>query len=226
MSRHALAAVLFDLDGTLADTAPDLVNAANRLRARMGLAATDAACIRPVVSKGGLAILRAAYPERGGQVDDLLQDFLDIYHADISTHTRLFDGVADMLAGVEAAGLRWGVVTNKATWLTEPLLRALALDTRAGCVVCGDTLAVKKPDPAPVLLACEHLSATPGRTLFVGDDDRDIYAARAARVPSAWVSWGYCEDRNEAARWGADHVLDTPAQLFDVIDRYAHARSG
>jgi phosphoglycolate phosphatase len=218
-----LTAVLFDLDGTLADTAPDLVVAANRLRARMGLPATDAARIRPVVSKGGLAILRAAYPERDGQVQDLLQDFLDTYHADISAHTQLFDGVAEMLTGVEAAGLRWGVVTNKATWLTEPLLRALALDKRAGSVVCGDTLAVRKPDPAPVLLACEQLGVRPERTLFVGDDDRDIYAARAARAPSAWVSWGYCEDREEAKRWGADHVLDAPAQLLEVIGHYARA---
>jgi phosphoglycolate phosphatase len=219
----AFDAVLFDLDGTLADTAPDLVVAANRLRARMQLPATEPARIRPVVSKGGMAILRAAFPERGGQVEDLLQDFLDIYHADISAHTRLFDGVADMLERIERAGMRWGVVTNKVTWLTEPLLRALALDARVGCVVCGDTLPVKKPDPAPVLLACERLRVSPARTVFVGDDDRDIYAARAAGVRSAWVSWGYCEDRAEAARWGADHVLDAPAQLFDVIGRHAHA---
>ena len=186
-----LQAVLFDLDGTLADTAPDLIGAANQLLRELGRPECDPAALRPRVSQGGNGILRAAMADFDPSDPTLLQRFLDIYRANICVSSALFPGMEEVLARIEAADIAWGIVTNKAHWLTAPLLRAMGLAARAGCVVCGDTLATRKPDPAPVLHACAMLGASAQRTVLLGDDVRDVQAARDAGAIAVAVGWGY-----------------------------------
>jgi len=187
-------AVLFDLDGTLADTAPDLIDAANRLLGELGREPAPAQRLRPMVSLGGTAILRAAMPDWDPADSAPLQRFLAIYRERICIQTRLYPGVETVLDTIEAAGKGWGIVTNKPGWLTTPLLQALGLSRRAGCVVSGDSLPTRKPDPAPLLHACRELVARPSHTAMVGDDARDLDAAINAGALAVLVEWGYGSD--------------------------------
>ncbi len=184
-------AVLFDLDGTLADTAPDLIDAANRLLHELGREAAPAEVLRPMVSQGGTAILRAAMPDWDPTDRAPLERFLAIYRERICIETRLYPGVEALLDAIEAAGKGWGIVTNKPGWLTVPLLQALGLASRAGCVVSGDSLPTRKPDPAPLLHACRALVARASHTAMVGDDARDLDAAINAGALPVLVDWGY-----------------------------------
>jgi phosphoglycolate phosphatase len=184
-------AVLFDLDGTLADTAPDLIDAANRTLAELGRPPAPEALLRPVVSKGGAAILRTAMPDWDETDRAPLERFLALYRERICVGTRLYEGIDELLSRIECAGKGWGIVTNKPGWLTAPLLDALGLADRAGAVVSGDTLPVRKPDPAPVLHACRELSARAAHAALVGDDARDLDAARSAGALPVLVGWGY-----------------------------------
>jgi phosphoglycolate phosphatase len=184
-------AVLFDLDGTLADTAPDLIDAANRTLAELGRPPAPDALLRAMVSKGGAAILRTAMPDWDESDRAPLERFLALYRERICVGTRLYDGVEVLLSRIEDAGKGWGIVTNKPGWLTAPLLDALGLAGRAGAVVSGDTLPVRKPDPAPVLHACRELSARATHAALVGDDARDLDAARNAGALPVLVDWGY-----------------------------------
>lgn len=188
-------AVLLDLDGTLADTAPDLLAAANRCLAERGREPAPEALLRPQVSKGGAAILRAAMPDWDPDDRAPLERFLALYRERICEHTRLYDGVAELLARIEDAGKGWGIVTNKPGWLAVPLLDALGLRGRPGALVCGDTLPQRKPDAAPVLHACRALSVRATHTALVGDDARDIEAAHNAGALAVLADWGYggCE---------------------------------
>ena len=209
--------VLFDLDGTLADTAPDLVAAINDLRAGLDLAPVPDALVRPVVSKGGLAMLRAGFPERDDGASELLERFLACYGARGNSATKLFDGIDAVLAAIEARGLPWGIVTNKPGFLTAPLLAELGLDTRAGVVVCGDTLPQRKPDPAPVRHACAALGVEPGRAVLVGDDRRDVDSARSAGAHAIVAGWGYIAGDDPPAEWGGGLVLARPAELVAAL---------
>jgi 2-phosphoglycolate phosphatase len=186
-----LEAVLFDLDGTLADTAPDLIDAANRTLVELGREPAPAERLRPMVSQGGAAILRAAMPDWDPVDTAPLKRFLDLYRERICDGTRLYDDVPELLDRIEGAGKGWGIVTNKPGWLTTPLLEALGLAGRAGSVVSGDTLATRKPDPAPVLHACRELSARARHAALVGDDARDLDAAVNAGALPVLVDWGY-----------------------------------
>ena len=209
-------AVLFDLDGTLADTAPDLIAAAIRLRGELGLDPVPPPGVREVVSRGGPAILRAALPGRTDH-DALLPRYLDLYRQNICVQSALFAGMDAVLDAIEARGMRWGIVTNKLTWLTQPLLEAMGLARRAGCVVCGDTLPQRKPDPAPVLLACSQLGAAPGRTAFVGDDERDVQAAHAAGAIPVVVGWGYFPE-GAPDGWMSAYRVARPEDLVALLD--------
>ncbi len=211
-AARAADAVLFDLDGTLADTAPDLINAPALLRAELGLEPTPPSGVREAVSRGGPAILRAALPD-GFDRDALVPRYLDLYREHICVRSALFADMDRVLDGIERSGLPWGIVTNKAGWLTGPLLEALNLHKRAGCVVCGDTLPQRKPDPAPVLLACTQLGALPARTAFVGDDERDVQAAHAAGAIPVVAGWGYFP-AGAADGWGAPHRVEHPLDLL------------
>jgi phosphoglycolate phosphatase len=211
-----IQAVLFDLDGTLLDSATDLYAALRIYCDEVGAAVPPYEVVREVVSRGGRAILRCAFAEDDEALLRRMPRYLAIYAEVMARHTRPFDGIEPLLAGLEAADLRWGIVTNKPAFLTEELIKRIDWDLRASAVVCGDTLPVKKPDPAPVLLACEHAGVEPARCLFVGDDARDVQAGHAAGLYTVAVRWGYL-DGGDPDAWGADAVLDHPRQLAAML---------
>jgi len=211
--------VLFDLDGTLVDTAPDMARALNAVLAAEGRPALPLATLRPHVSNGAAGLLRLAFGDSVAEDETtrLHADFLAHYAADIARASSLFPGKADLLDELEAASLHWGVVTNKPGWLTDPLLRALDLHHRMACVVAGDTIDRRKPDPAPILYACERAGTTPGATVYVGDAERDISAGRAAGTRTLVALFGYLEPGAQPESWGADGMLAVPAELRDHV---------
>jgi phosphoglycolate phosphatase len=213
-------AVLFDLDGTLADTAPDLAGALNALLAERRRAPVSVAAARPVTSSGARGMLRAGFgigPDHA-EYESLKARFLDLYAERICVETQLFDGAADLLAALDARALPWGVVTNKAERFTRPLLAALALLDRAACVVGGDTTPRAKPHPDPLLHAARHLGVACGSCLYVGDDLRDVQAARAAGMPVIAAAYGYLGVGGDPHAWGADDVIDQPLEVLKHLD--------
>lgn len=208
--------VLFDLDGTLLDSAADLYAALCAYCTEVGVPPSPYAPVREVVSRGSRAILRCAFDEDDAALLLRMPRYLEIYESMLAEHTRPFDGIAVVLEALEAQGLPWGIVTNKPAFLTEELIKRMDWDLRASAVVCGDTLPVKKPDPAPVLLACEHAGIDPARSVFVGDDQRDVQAGRAAGLYTVAVRWGYL-DGGDPLEWGADAVIDHPHQIADLL---------
>ncbi|KQW88496.1 phosphoglycolate phosphatase [Massilia sp. Root418] len=218
-------AVLFDLDGTLADTAPDLAAAVNLLRSARGLDATPYELLRPTASAGARGMIGASFgltPQDTG-FDELKNGFFDNYEAAIAVHSTLFDGVPALLAGLEAAGVAWGIVTNKPSRFTDPLLPQIGLG-HAGCVISGDTTAHAKPHPAPLLEAARRLALPPEACWYVGDDLRDIQAGQAAGMLTVACAWGYC-GATEPADWNADHVLATPQALLQLVQTVLAARA-
>lgn len=217
LSGRPIDAVLFDLDGTLVDSAPDLVAAMQRLCRELAAAEPDALAVRNVVSKGGRAMLRRGLPGlEDARYEDLLPRFLDIYAADIAALSRPFDGIDALIEAIEARGARWGVVTNKPGWLARPLLAQLGWSRRSAVLVSGDCLAVRKPDPAPVLRACELAGIAPPRAVYVGDDSRDIEAGRAAGLLTVAAAWGYL-DGEDPHTWQADCVAASADALRDLL---------
>ena len=210
-------AVLFDLDGTLIDSAPDLIAAVEALCQELGAPAPDPARVREVVSAGGRAMLRRGLPGADEtMIDQWLPRFLDIYSANMVRHTRLYDGVGDMLEGFEARGIAWGVVTNKPGWLTRPLLEQMGLHVRCAAIVTGDCLPVRKPDPAPVRFACEKAGVDPAHAVMIGDDLRDVVSGRDAGTRTIAAGWGYL-DGGDPHAWGADLVIDDPRALIAAL---------
>ncbi len=218
-----ITTVLFDLDGTLLDTGPDIAHALNLLRAEHGLEPYPYPPIRACVSHGASAVLKRGFPpcEDPLQFDALRARFLDLYAANIAVHTRPFDGVDAMLAELERRGLRWGVVTNKPGWLTDPLMDRIGYAARAACVVSGDTTPHSKPHPAPVQHGCELLGVRATDALYVGDAERDVQAGRAAGLRTAIALFGYVTDDDDPVAWGADEHLATPTDLIALLDRDA-----
>jgi N-acetyl-D-muramate 6-phosphate phosphatase len=212
-------AVLFDLDGTLADTAGDLGGALNALRVARGLAPLPLDTLRPYASAGARGLIGVGLDIHPGhdEYETLRLAFLDAYVACLADTTCLFEGVAELLDQLEARGLKWGVVTNKPHRFTVPVMEGLGLMGRAGTVISGDTTAHAKPHPLPLLKACEELGVSPARSLYVGDDLRDIQAAQAAGMPSAAAAWGYIGHNGEIASWGADVVSDLPLDLLKLL---------
>jgi N-acetyl-D-muramate 6-phosphate phosphatase len=210
-------AVLFDLDGTLVDSAPDLVAAVRALCHELGAPPPDADRVREVVSAGGRAMLRRGLPGADEtMIDQFLPRFLDIYSANMLEHTRLYDGMQEVLEGFESRGIAWGVVTNKPGWLARPLLEQMGLHVRCAAIVTGDCLNVRKPDPAPVLRACELAGVEAFATAFVGDDVRDVQAGRSAGTVTVAAAWGYL-DGGDPGAWGADLVVAAPAALPEAL---------
>lgn len=211
-----MGTVLFDLDGTLLDTAPDLGAALNRLLADMGRAPLPLEQIRPHVSHGARALLRLGLGLEPGDpgYDDHRARLLDHYVNDIATHSRLFPGMEQVLEHMAAHGITWGVVTNKPGWLTGPLMDALDLTRHAACIVSGDTTAHPKPHPAPLLHACRTAGTPPARCLFVGDAERDLVAGRAAGIPTLVALFGYIDAGESPHTWGADGYLEGPLDLL------------
>lgn len=218
-ARPATALVLFDLDGTLADTAPDLVSAINACLAQRGRVPRPLAELRPYASHGARGLIGQAFglgPDDAGY-EELRDEFVRRYAADLCRHTTLFPGVARTLAALEAAGVRWGIVTNKAARLTEPLVRALGLERRAACVVSGDTAARPKPDPAPIVYALQVCDCRADAGAYIGDDRRDIEAGRAAGVRTCAAAYGYSASVEDVSEWQADHVIQAPHELLDWL---------
>jgi phosphoglycolate phosphatase len=212
-------AVLFDLDGTFADTAPDLARALNRVRAEKGLAPLPPAAARPYTSSGARGLLKAGFgitPESDGYV--ALRDlFLAFYEEELCVETRLFDGIPELLAKITVRKLPWGIVTNKGKRFTEPLLRSLAVDHLAACVVSGDSTAHIKPHPAPLLLAASLLALPPADCVYIGDDLRDAQAARAAGMHFVAAGWGYHGEGGDPDAWEADAVVAHPREVIGLF---------
>lgn len=220
MPERRCKTVLFDLDGTLVDTAPDLAAALNQMLARRGLDPLPDQRTRPQASHGTRGLLQVGFgvtPADTG-FEALRQEFLAIYADNLVNHSVLFPGMAELLAELEDAGLQWGVVTNKPARYTEPLLAQLGLMTRAAIVVSGDTCAQPKPHPAPLLHACERTASQPGECLYVGDAERDIQAARAAGMPALVALYGYLSDDDAPEQWGGHGLIHHPGQILDYLD--------
>lgn len=215
--RAAVSAVLFDLDGTLIDSAQDLARAANAMRAARDLAPLPLAVYRPHGGSGARGMLQQAFGVAPGEpaYDEFKREFLDRYETLMFNTTAAFPGVAAQLAGLTLAGLAWGIVTNKAERFALPLARALGL--QAGAIVGGDTTAHVKPHPAPLLEAARRLGIDAAQCLYVGDDERDVIAGRAAGMTTAVASWGYLGTATPHAQWGADIVLSEPADLLKAL---------
>ncbi len=219
MKSPAPACVLFDLDGTLLDTAPDLAAVLNRLRRERGEPALSPAAIRPTVSQGSPGMLKLGFGLEPGDARyaEMNQRFLGMYREAIAVDTVLFPGMAEVLVHLETGGIHWGVVTNKPGWLTEPLLKALGLWPRAACVVSGDTLAQRKPDPEPLWYACERVGVAPCRAMYVGDAERDVQAGNRAGLITLVAGFGYLSAEDRPEDWGADGFLERPEDLLDWL---------
>ncbi len=218
-----LECVLFDLDGTLADTAPDLAAALNRVRQEEGLAPIGNDQTRPVTSQGVRGLLRVGFdlqPENK-TYPAMARRVLAHYEAAVCQKTRLFDGIEDMIAALEARGIKWGIVTNKHARFTLPLTTALGLEQRAACIVSGDTTARAKPFPDPLLHACTTAGVAAQRSAYVGDDIRDIQAGKAAHMLTLAASWGYLGQGKSIDTWGADAIVTRPDLLLDALERLA-----
>ena len=211
-------AMLFDLDGTLADTAPDLAAAANAMREARGLEPVSLDRLRPMASHGARGLLQVAFDKSPAAPDyeALRVEFLERYEAAIAVHSKLFDGMDEVLDAIEARGLVWGVVTNKAMRFTDPLTALLGLSPRAGAIVSGDTTPFAKPHPASLLHAAELLDIPPSECIYVGDDLRDVTAGHAAGMLTVAAAWGYC-GRSAPADWQADVVFDEPRDLLTLL---------
>ncbi len=212
--------LLFDLDGTLVDSAPDLAGAANDLRAAHGLPALPQAQLRPMVGAGARGMVGIAFGVAPGEASfDALKDaFLARYAQRLLHSTRVFDAVQPVLDALDAAGLPWGIVTNKAMRFTAPLVDGLGLAQRARVVIAGDTTPHAKPHPAPLLEAARRVGVAPGRCAYIGDDHRDMQAGRAAGMATLAAAWGYLGQGEPIEAWGADHVLATPDQLLQWLE--------
>ena len=209
-------AVLFDFDGTLADTAADLSRAVNRLRSARGMPELPLEALRPHASSGARGLIGAGLGIAPGhpEYETLRQTFLTHYESEICIHTRLFPGMRELLSALEVRRLRWGIVTNKTSHLTQLLVRALGLEAHVACVVSGNTTAHLKPHPASLLHAAAELALAPRYCVYLGDDLRDVQAARAAGMRSVAVGWGYGSDIES---WQADAVIGHPLELVKQL---------
>lgn len=216
--------ILFDLDGTLLDTAPEFATVLNAMRMERGADPMPFPEFRAVVSHGATAMLGHAFPgvvTDAATLDTLREEFLNRYAASLAVETTFFDGMDAVLQEIERTGRRWGIVTNKPAWLTTPLLAAMGLDGRAASVVSGDTLVHRKPHPAPVLHGCSLAGSEPKHTAFVGDAERDIQAGRAAGLATAVALFGYIGPDDRPQDWGADALLASPGALLEWLEARA-----
>lgn len=212
--------VLFDLDGTLVDTAPDLGAAANAVRIQLGLHPLPLPVYRPVASAGARGLLKAAldispdHPDFPARRDY----FLEYYRNNLSKLSTLFDGMTELLETFERLDVKWGVVTNKPSWLTRPLMEEMSLASRAACVVSADEVPKAKPAPDSILLACQQLHLDVADCVYVGDDKRDIDAAKAAGMRSIAADWGYLGDNGPIESWLADLIARSPGEVAKLLD--------
>jgi 2-phosphoglycolate phosphatase len=213
-----IQAVLLDLDGTLADTAPDLAYALNQMRAARQLPSLPLSVSRPMTSNGVRGLLKVGFgltPEHADYAS-LKEEFLALYSTNLCRESKLFPGMSELLTELERRGVLWGIVTNKPQRFTEPLLDRLGVRHRAACVISGDSVGQIKPHPAPLLAAAKGIGIAPSACLYFGDDQRDVFAARAAGMPVAVARFGYLNGGNPET-WGADALLDHPLDLIALL---------
>jgi phosphoglycolate phosphatase len=218
--QRSIRAILFDLDGTLIDSAPDLGAAADQMRIARGLPSLPMADYRPFAGSGARGMLRVAF---GMQPEDaefpaMREEFFQNYERRMTQDTTVFDGVADMLARIVAQQLHWGVVTNKSKRFTEPLSRQMALFASAGAVVSGDTTPHAKPHPEPLFEAARRIGVDPQDCVYVGDDERDIIAGKAAGMRTVAAVYGYLGEKQSVAHWEADDVINSPHELLKRLN--------
>jgi phosphoglycolate phosphatase len=217
--RLIVQALLFDLDGTLVDSAPDLAGAGNDMRVARGLAPHPLSHYRPMVGSGARGMVARAFgvgPDDLGY-DALRDEFLQRYQDRLTQESQVFPSVMPMLAALNRHAIPWGIVTNKATRYSEPLVAALSGLERAATLVCGDTTPHAKPHPAPLLEAARRMGLSPRDCAYVGDDLRDVVAGRAANMASVAVGWGYLGDAAPIEAWGADHCIQAPDELLKLL---------
>lgn len=212
-------AVLFDLDGTFADTAPDLAYALNRVLETNGREPKPFDAIRPHVSHGGMALIRFGFDmdPADTEFDGLRRSLLDVYQNNIARETRLFPGMVELIESLEQRDILWGIVTNKPAWLTDPLMQQLELSERAACIISGDTTSHSKPHPEPILHACRLMERQPDCCWYLGDAERDIEAGRAAGTRTLVAGFGYLADDDRPHDWGADGIINHPMDVLDWL---------
>lgn len=211
-------AVLFDLDGTLVDTAPDMVAVLQHLQREHGIEPLAYDLGRSNVSNGAVGLLRVGFPEIEVEFgDDLHHEYLERYEDMICVESQVFDGLHEMLEQLDDIDCPWGVVTNKPDHLTTPLLIALGLAERSACIISGDTLGVRKPDPAPLLVACDMIGVDPSTAIYVGDADRDIEAGRRAGMATIAAGYGYITEDDDPREWDADVIATTTEELAQIV---------
>lgn len=212
-------AVLFDLDGTLIDSAPDLGAAADKMRTDRGLPSLPYELYRPLAGAGARGMLKVAFgitPEHQDFMA-LREEFFSNYEVSLTARTYVFDGVQDLIVRLQSLGMPWGVVTNKMARFTNPLTRAMPLFSTAATIVSGDTTPHAKPHPAPLFEAAMQINIAPEFCLYVGDDERDIAAGRAAGMPTVAATYGYLGEKTDVMSWGADLHIDSPIKLLELL---------
>jgi phosphoglycolate phosphatase len=215
----AARALLFDLDGTLIDSAPDLAGAANDLRALRGLPPCAYEALRPMVGSGARGMVGAAFGVVPGDADfeQLREQFLAVYTGRLLRLTRVFDAMVPVLQVLESRGVAWGIVTNKAERFTRPVVEGLGLDRRAAVIISGDSTPHAKPHPAPLLEAARRLAVAPAECIYVGDDVRDVQAGQAAGMTTVVAAWGYLGAGEPIEAWGAQHIVRRPAEILNLL---------
>ena len=215
-----IRAVLFDLDGTLIDSAPDLAAAVDKMRVTRGLPSMDLSVYRPMVGSGARGMLQMAFGMEPAhpEFEVMKDEFLNNYQAALNVHTRTFDGVLELLDALESRPLPWGVVTNKHERFTHRIVEGMDWLQRAHVVVCGDTTPHAKPHPQPLLEACRRLNLDPQDCIYVGDDERDVQAGQAAGMRTVAALYGYLGKATPAHQWGADAHIDLPLDLLKWMD--------
>lgn len=212
-------AVLFDLDGTLVDTAPDLAFALNTVLQQEGLTPLAYEQIRPVASHGAAGLINKGFniQPHDRRYPDIQQRLLEVYADNITRESGLFDGMAEVLQQLEQQQIAWGIVTNKPTRFTEPLIAQLGLTERAACVISGDTTPFSKPHPAPMLKALELIKRQATECIYIGDAERDIHAGKSVDMPTILARYGYLSDEDKEADWQADAIIDHPSEILKWI---------
>ncbi len=215
--RVTIQHILFDLDGTLADTAQDLAFTLNKLLQSEGRNTLPFEQIRPIVTNGANALIEFGFGDAvpADKFKQLTQQFLDIYQNHLTHKTTLFPGMTELLETIEARGQLWGVVTNKPSWLTDPLMEELGLAQRAACIVSGDTVKHKKPHPQPMHHACELMGVSAAECIYVGDARRDIEAGQRAGMKTLAALFGYISEGDDPADWGADGMIEHPREIIE-----------
>lgn len=216
-TERRIRTVLFDLDGTLIDTAPDMANALNLLLAEEGKPGLPYQNIRPVVSNGSVALVKLGFGDNPPELERLKLRYLEIYQAHLCDESKLFDGMAELLQHIEDNNMNWGVVTNKPGWLTEPLMQLIGLSQRAATIVSGDTTLNRKPHPEPMFHACLRAGSQPAQCIYIGDAQRDIEAGNTAGMQTVVALYGYIGKEENISAWQATHQVNQPMDIVQFL---------